>query len=73
MTKHASIAFVAAALCGLASVAQADQLADIMSRKELRCGTFADVPSGRVIVMKPTGFAGSDAAPAVAVDDVPVA
>ncbi|MFO1273974.1 MAG: ABC transporter substrate-binding protein [Rubrivivax sp.] len=44
MTKHASIAFVAAALCGLASVAQADQLADIMSRKELRCGTFADVP-----------------------------
>src|SRR5215213_9452129 len=24
--------------------AQADQLADIMARKELRCGTFADVP-----------------------------
>jgi polar amino acid transport system substrate-binding protein len=27
-----------------ASAARADQLADIMSRKELRCGTFADVP-----------------------------
>src|SRR3954465_499812 len=27
-----------------AAPASADQLADIMSRKELRCGTFADVP-----------------------------
>lgn len=29
---------------GLAAPARADQLADIMARKELRCGTFADVP-----------------------------
>ncbi len=28
----------------LSAPAQADQLADILSRKELRCGTFADVP-----------------------------
>src|SRR4051795_7481437 len=27
-----------------AAPASADQLADIMQRKELRCGTFADVP-----------------------------
>lgn len=35
--------FALAALL-LAPVAHADQLADIMARKELRCGTFADVP-----------------------------
>lgn len=29
---------------GAAASARADQLADVMSRKELRCGTFADVP-----------------------------
>lgn len=31
-------------LCTAFTAAQADQLADIMSKKELRCGTFADVP-----------------------------
>lgn len=36
-------ALVAASLVG-ASAARADQLQDIMQRKELRCGTFADVP-----------------------------
>ncbi|WP_460451202.1 ABC transporter substrate-binding protein [Alsobacter sp. SYSU BS001988] len=34
----------AAAILALAAPASADQLADIMARKELRCGTFADVP-----------------------------
>ena len=33
-----------AAAIGAASSARADQFAAIMSRKELRCGTFADVP-----------------------------
>lgn len=36
-------ALVAAGLAG-AGAARADQLQDIMQRKELRCGTFADVP-----------------------------
>lgn len=40
---NATIAAAVAAL-GLAAPARADQLADIMARKELRCGTFADVP-----------------------------
>lgn len=36
---------VAAAVLGSATfAAQADQLQDILQRKELRCGTFADVP-----------------------------
>ena len=36
---------LAAAASGLLSLpAAADQLSDIMSRKELNCGTFADVP-----------------------------
>src|SRR3712207_1529584 len=35
---------VAALGIAVAAPAQADQLADIMARKELRCGTFADVP-----------------------------
>ena len=35
---------LSAAAIGLAPQAKADQLADIMARKELRCGTFADVP-----------------------------
>src|SRR5215210_4556821 len=38
-----SLALSAAAI-GIATSASADQLADIMARKELRCGTFADVP-----------------------------
>lgn len=38
------VALVAAALAGAGRTAQADQLQDIMQRKELRCGTFADVP-----------------------------
>jgi polar amino acid transport system substrate-binding protein len=35
---------VAAALTALSVAALADQLQDIQQRKELRCGTFADVP-----------------------------
>src|SRR6476619_4080318 len=38
-----SLAVSAVALLAVAP-ASADQLADIMARKELRCGTFADVP-----------------------------
>lgn len=34
----------ASLLAALPLAASADQLADIMARKELRCGTFADVP-----------------------------
>lgn len=37
-------ALVAASLTGACVAARADQLQDIMQRKELRCGTFADVP-----------------------------
>lgn len=39
---HAVI--VVASLGTAAFAARADQLQDIMQRKELRCGTFADVP-----------------------------
>ena len=39
-----TIAIAVAGLAALASAAQADQLSDIMQKKELRCGTFADVP-----------------------------
>ena len=42
LSIHAAIA--AASLGTVASAAMADQLADVMQRKELRCGTFADVP-----------------------------
>ena len=35
---------VTALSVAVAAPATADQLADIMSRKELRCGTYADVP-----------------------------
>jgi polar amino acid transport system substrate-binding protein len=44
--KNRLIGFVAAiaGLAGIASGACADQLSDITQRKELRCGTFADVP-----------------------------
>jgi polar amino acid transport system substrate-binding protein len=38
------IAAATAGLGALMSVATADQLSDIVQRKELRCGTFADVP-----------------------------
>jgi polar amino acid transport system substrate-binding protein len=45
ITKTAcTIALAAAGLTALAAGARADQLADIMAKKELRCGTFADVP-----------------------------
>ena len=45
MSKPLTLAAVAAAAAiGAAAPARADQLADIMARKELRCGTFADVP-----------------------------
>ncbi|QPF90730.1 ABC transporter substrate-binding protein [Bradyrhizobium commune] len=37
-------ALVAASLAGASAGARADQFQDIMQRKELRCGTFADVP-----------------------------
>jgi len=40
----AHVAIVAASLGTASFVAHADQLQDIMQRKELRCGTFADVP-----------------------------
>ncbi|MGY4503981.1 polar amino acid transport system substrate-binding protein [Bradyrhizobium sp. GM24.11] len=44
--KNRSIGLVAAiaGFAGIASGACADQLSDITQRKELRCGTFADVP-----------------------------
>jgi len=38
------ITLVALGLFGLAAAAHADQWQDIQQRKELRCGTFADVP-----------------------------
>jgi polar amino acid transport system substrate-binding protein len=37
-------ALVAVSLAGACAAARADQLQDIMQRKELRCGTFVDVP-----------------------------
>ena len=40
--KTFSLALVAIAV--MTTSASADQLDDIMARKELRCGTFADVP-----------------------------
>jgi polar amino acid transport system substrate-binding protein len=43
-TSALRVALVAASLGGACVAAQADQLQDIMQRKELRCGTFADVP-----------------------------
>jgi polar amino acid transport system substrate-binding protein len=45
-TQRSLFSIAVPALClGLASAAaQADQLSDIQQRKELRCGTFADVP-----------------------------
>src|SRR5262245_49556489 len=43
--KSLSFGFAAAiTFAGIASAASADQLSDITGRKELRCGTFADVP-----------------------------
>ncbi|MFO1220613.1 MAG: ABC transporter substrate-binding protein [Burkholderiaceae bacterium] len=42
--KTFTLTLCAATLAALPMIASADQLADIMSRKELRCGTFADVP-----------------------------
>jgi len=44
MKTPLAIAAAALAFAALALPAQADQLADIMARKELKCGTFADVP-----------------------------
>ncbi len=38
------LAALAAALCACSLTAQADQWSDINARKELKCGTFADVP-----------------------------
>jgi polar amino acid transport system substrate-binding protein len=43
-TSALRVALVAASLGGACVAALADQLQDIMQRKELRCGTFADVP-----------------------------
>lgn len=42
--KITSLAFALAATALTAATASADQLDDILARKELRCGTFADVP-----------------------------
>ena len=42
--KSLAILAVATASIALAAPASADQLGDIMSKKELKCGTFADVP-----------------------------
>ncbi len=39
-----SVAFCAVALAAGAAPAHADQLGEVMQRKELRCGTFSDVP-----------------------------
>src|SRR3954467_3641922 len=39
-----AFALVATAALGASAAARADQLQDIAQRKELRCGTFADVP-----------------------------
>lgn len=39
-----TLALAAAGLASLTAGARADQLADIMKAKELKCGTFADVP-----------------------------
>ena len=44
MKTPLAIAAAALAFAALALPAQADQLGDIMARKELKCGTFADVP-----------------------------
>lgn len=35
---------VAIALCAFTPAANADQLQDLLQRKELRCGTLADIP-----------------------------
>jgi len=43
-TRSIGLAAAIAGLAVMASAACADQLADITQRKELRCGTFADVP-----------------------------
>src|ERR1700739_2179519 len=39
-----AFAFAGLALAGMALPAHADQLQDVLQRKELRCGTYADVP-----------------------------
>ena len=43
-TSTVSLALWAAALAAWSMPVKADQLQDIMQRKELRCGTYADVP-----------------------------
>lgn len=43
-TTILGLALIAAALAPLASPAMADHLQDILNSKQLRCGTFADVP-----------------------------
>jgi polar amino acid transport system substrate-binding protein len=54
------MAVMAAGLSVLASAATADQLSDIMQRKELRCGTFADVPPFAAPDQKTREMAGFD-------------
>ena len=44
MQSGTKLICMAAAALAIALPARADQLQDIMQRKELRCGTFADVP-----------------------------
>ncbi len=44
LTRRLALLASTVALTALATPASADQFGDIMARKELRCGTFADVP-----------------------------
>ena len=51
---------IAAGALTAAAPAHADQLGDIMGRKELRCGTFADVPPFAAPDTKTREMAGFD-------------
>lgn len=44
MHRTSFLASAAFALCAIAPAAQADMLQDLLQRKELRCGTLADIP-----------------------------
>lgn len=60
MKTHVPIALAALAFAAAVAPAQADQLGDIMQRKELRCGTFADVPPFAAPDAKTREMAGFD-------------
>lgn len=59
-TRRLALLASAVVLAALASPASADQLAEIMARKELRCGTFADVPPFAAPDTKTREMAGFD-------------